>query len=179
MFALSSLVSRGLADDAAGLAARLRSGGFGDFTIITARCLVMTLIGTAQIIVTLAWAAVFFGIVPDAPVAILTAGAMGAFCISAFFALVAAVCGRRGRFVAVAPVLTLVLAGLSGAFIPRFLLPPEVASAGGMLFPCWMIDACRAAIDGRLDLLRILGLPMFGLMCMVGAAAITRWKRAA
>lgn len=179
MFALSALVSRGLADDAAGLMARLRSAGFGDLSITIARCSVMTLIGAAQIGVTLVWAAVFFGIVPRAPFAMLMAGLSGAFCISGFFALVAAVCGRRVRFAAVAPVLTLILSGLSGAFIPRFLLPEEVSRIGGMLFPAWMIDASRAAIEGGLDSVRILGLCLTGSAYVLGAAVISRWTRRA
>jgi ABC-2 type transport system permease protein len=70
---------------------------------------------------------------------------------AAFFVALAALCGTRARFVAIAPVITLVLSALSGSMIPRILLPTSIASVGGWLFPAWAIDACSAAIDGRFD----------------------------
>lgn len=158
MFAISSLVSRGLADDACGFGLRLRALGIGALGIVTARCTAMAMIGLAQVVVTLVLAAIAFDVRPANPLALLLVSSAGACSVAAFYCLLAAACGHRSRFVAVAPVATLVLAGLSGALIPRIVLPEVVARAGASLFPAWIIDATRSAMEGDLDLTRLVGL---------------------
>ena len=85
-----------------------------------------------------------------------TAGRLSVFQLARWqmglaFVALAALCGSRARFVAIAPVITWVLSALSGSMIPRILLPSSIASVCGWLFPAWAIDACSAAIDGRFD----------------------------
>jgi ABC-2 type transport system permease protein len=179
MFAVSSLVARGLADDAAGFGLRLRALGMSALAVVTARCTAMAMIGLSQVIVTLALAAIAFGVVPVRPIAVLVVSAIGALAVAAFYCLLASACGRRSRFVAVAPVVTLVLAGLSGALIPRIVLPEAVARAGALLFPSWIIDATRSAMEGELDVARLVGLAGVSAGALVLAAVLVRRGAAA
>lgn len=151
MFSVASIAARGLADDAAGLGARLRSLGVGPQAYMRARILAMGVIAWGQLAVTFAWAWMAFGVRPEAPFALLVATVLSAWAVSAFFAAVAAACGTRTRFAALAPVVTLVLSAFSGSLIPRFVLPGGIAAIGDALFPAWAIDACRRAIDGQWD----------------------------
>jgi hypothetical protein len=179
MFSIASFVARGLADDAAGLVDRMRSLGFGTLRLVVTRCIVLTLVGSCQAAITLWWGTLSFGISPGAPMALLATCLTGAFCLAAFFGFVAAACGTRARFAAVAPVMTLSLAGISGAFVPRFLLPESVATVGALLFPAWMIDACRQAIEGGWPALAMVGLVLLGLACLSFTAMVSHWTRRA
>lgn len=172
MFSVASIAARGLADDAAGLSARLRSLGVGPSTYMSARILAMGTIAWAQLAVTFAWAWLAFGIRPEAPLALGVATALSACAVSAFFAAVAAICGTRTRFAAIAPVVTLVLSAFSGSLIPRFVLPAGIAGIGDALFPAWGIDACRRAIDGEWD-----GAALGGLLAaaVAGTVVAMRW----
>jgi hypothetical protein len=174
MFAVSSLVARGLSDDVAGFGLRLRALGVGDLAVASARCAAMAAIGLAQVAATFALAAAAFGVVPERPLALLAISAAGAFAVAAFYSLAAAICGRRTRFVAVAPVLTLALAGLSGALIPRLVLPEAVARVGAALFPSWIIDASRLAVEGQFDLHRFVGLLAVGVLSILATAILMR-----
>lgn len=179
MFSIASFVARGLADDAAGLVDRLRSMGFGSLKLVVARCVVMTLVGCCQAAITLCWGTLIFGIWPGALLGLFATCLTGAFCMAAFFGFVAAVCGTRARFAAVAPVLTLALAGISGAFIPKFLLPESIATVGALLFPAWMIDAGRQAVEGGLAVVQMMGLVVFGLAFLSLTATVSHWMRRA
>jgi hypothetical protein len=67
----------------------------------------------------------------------------------AVFILLAAVCRTRARFIALAPLVTLVLGALSGSLIPSMLLPRSMNAVGEYLFPAWGIAAIRSAIEGH------------------------------
>lgn len=176
MFSLSSLAAKGLADDAAGLSARLASLGVGPFVLCGARVGVMATIGLVQMVTTLIWAGVAFGIVPGSAGSLLVSALAASFAIAAFTVLLAAICGTRLRFAAVAPVVSLALAAGSGALIPRFVLPGWASSPGAFLFPSWAIDSSRSAMDGDLALLPIAGLVVVGIVASILAAMLTRWR---
>lgn len=179
MFALSSLAAKGLADEAAGLSQRLASLGIRHVQRSVARVAAMTAIGLVQLLVTLAWAAVFFDSMPLAPVVLVLAGVSSAFAVAGFMEFVAIACGTRARFAAISPVVSLVLAAGSGALIPRFVMPERIAAVGSWLFPSWSIDSCRAAMDGRTDWLHVLGLLAAGGAATIGSAAIAARRRSA
>ncbi len=151
MFSSASIASRSLGDDASGLQDRLRSLGVSAAASTAARIVAISIIAWCQLALTLAWAALAFQLVPTSVLALICASFIAAVTSAAFFVALAALCGSRARFVAIAPVITLVLSALSGSMIPRVLLPTSIASVGGWLFPAWAIDACSAAIDGRFD----------------------------
>ncbi len=151
MFSSASIASRSLGDDASGLQDRLRSLGVSAAASTAARIVAISIIAWCQLALTLAWAALAFQLVPSSVIALICASFIAAVTSAAFFVALAALCGSRARFVAIAPVITLVLSALSGSMIPRILLPTSIASVGGWLFPAWAIDACSAAIDGRFD----------------------------
>ena len=151
MFSSASIASRSLGDDASGLQDRLRSLGVSAAASTAARIVAISIIAWCQLVLTLAWAALAFQLVPSSIIALIYASFIAAVTSAAFFVALAALCGSRARFVAIAPVITLVLSALSGSMIPRILLPTSIASVGGWLFPAWAIDACSAAIDGRFD----------------------------
>ena len=151
MFSSASIASRSLGDDASGLQDRLRSLGVSAAASTAARIVAISIIAWCQLALTLAWAALAFQLVPTSVIALICASFIAAVTSAAFFVALAALCGSRARFVAIAPVITLVLSALSGSMIPRILLPTSIASVGGWLFPAWAIDACSAAIDGRFD----------------------------
>jgi ABC-2 type transport system permease protein len=151
MFSSASIASRSLGDDASGLQDRLRSLGVSAAASTASRIVAISIIAWCQLALTLAWAALAFQLVPGSVMALTCASFIAAVTSAAFFVALAALCGSRARFVAIAPVITLVLSALSGSMIPRILLPTSIASVGGWLFPAWAIDACSAAIDGRFD----------------------------
>ena len=151
MFSSASIASRSLGDDASGLQDRLRSLGISAAASTAARIVAISIIAWCQLALTLAWAALAFQLVPGSVMALTCASFIAAVTSAAFFVALAALCGSRARFVAIAPVITLVLSALSGSMIPRILLPTSIASVGGWLFPAWAIDACSAAIEGRFD----------------------------
>ncbi len=174
MFSISSITSRGLALDAAGLRDRLRSIHSGDLAYMGARIAVLTGIAVVQISLTLVWAWVAFGVQPLAPVALAIAACLSAFCMAAVFTLLAALCRTRARFIAIAPLVTLVLCTISGSLIPSMLLPTGVTAAGNWLFPTWGIASIRDAIDGVWNLranLLLLG------VAFVAAIAASRLER--
>jgi ABC-2 type transport system permease protein len=151
MFSSASIASRSLGDDASGLQDRLRSLGVSAAASTAARIVAISVIAWCQLALTLAWAALAFQLVPGSVLTLMFASFVASVTSAAFFVALAALCGSRARFVAIAPVITLVLSALSGSMIPRILLPTSIASVGGWLFPAWAIDACSAAIDGRFD----------------------------
>ncbi len=151
MFSSASIASRSLGDDASGLQDRLWSLGVSAAASTAARIVAISIIAWCQLALTLAWAALAFQLVPTSVLALICASFIAAVTSAAFFVALAALCGSRARFVAIAPVITLVLSALSGSMIPRILLPTSIAYVGGWLFPAWAIDACSAAIDGRFD----------------------------
>ena len=151
MFSSASIASRSLGDDASGLQDRLRSLGISAAASTAARIVAISIIAWCQLALTLAWAALAFQLVPLSVLALMCASFVAAVTSAAFFVALAALCGSRARFVAIAPVITLVLSALSGSMIPRILLPTSIAAVGGWLFPAWAIDACSAAIEGRFD----------------------------
>ncbi|MCX5641226.1 MAG: ABC transporter permease [Planctomycetota bacterium] len=157
MFSSASIASRSLGDDALGLQDRLRSLGISAAASTGARIVAISVIAWWQLALTLAWAAAVFHLVPSSVLALACASGVAAVSSAAFFVALAGLCGSRARFLAIAPVITLVLSALSGSMIPRILLPKTIASVGGWLFPAWAIDACSAAIDGRFDM-RSIGL---------------------
>ncbi len=175
MFSISSITSRGLALDAAGLRDRLRSIGSGGLAYMGARILVMSAIGAVQVGLTLAWAWIAFGVLPLAPVALLVAVALSAFCMAAVFTLLAALCRTRARFIALAPLVTLVLGAVSGSLIPSMLLPEPLTAVGDWLFPAWGIAAIRDAIDGRWNLTA--SALLLGLACAASLAAAAMERR--
>lgn len=148
MFSISSIASRGLALDAAGLRDRLRSVRSGGLTYVGARIAVMTAIGAIQIGLTLLWSWIAFGVRPAAPVAMLVSVVLSAFCIAAVFALLAVLCRTRARFVAIAPLVALVLGAVSGGMVPSMLLPDGLTAVGDFVFPSWGIAAVRDSVDG-------------------------------
>jgi ABC-2 type transport system permease protein len=130
---------------------RLRSLGVSAAASTAARIVAISVIAWCQLALTLVWAALAFQLVPGSALTLMFASFVASVTSAAFFVALAALCGSRARFVAIAPVITLVLSALSGSMIPRILLPTSIASVGGWLFPAWAIDACSAAIDGRFD----------------------------
>ena len=169
MFSSASIASRSLGDDASGLQDRLRSLGISASSCTVARISAISVIAWCQLALTLAWAALVFQIVPGSVVALACASGVAACASAAFFVALAALCGSRARFVAIAPVITLVLSALSGSMIPRILLPSSIATVGGWLFPAWAIDACSAAIDGRFDVRSMAMLAAVAGVCTVVA----------
>lgn len=176
MFSVSSLASRGLADDAAGLRRRLAALGVGPLSLSGARAAVMTAVGFAQMVATFLWARLAFGVVPGSNGALLAAAFAGSFAVAGFTVFLAAACGSRPRFAAASPVIVLVLAAGSGALIPRFLLPAWAAAPGTFMFPSWAIDSSRAAMDGQFDLLHMTGLLVVGAIALPASAAVMRWR---
>jgi len=173
MFALSSLAAKGLANEAAGLGQRLASLGIGPWSMSCSRIAAMTVIGLAQLGITLAWASLFFGAVPRSATMLLLAAAASAFAVAGFMECVAVGCGTRSRFAAIVPVVSLVLAAGSGAMIPRFVMPERLAELGSWLFPSWSIDACRSAMDGHGDWTAIAALCATGLVAAMTSAWIS------
>ena len=149
LFALSSLAARGLGDDEAGLAERLRSLGVSATGRMLARFATLALIAFAQLAVSLAFAIVAFGLVPAAPTALALSALAASFTCAAFVVALAELCGNRARFAAISPVCTLMLAGLGGSMVPTALLPHALAWPSRWLFTGWSIDACSRAIDGE------------------------------
>jgi hypothetical protein len=174
MFSISSITSRGLALDAAGLRDRLRSIGSGGLTYMGARIAVLTGIAAAQIVLTLLWAWAAFGVRPMAPAALGAAAALSAFCMAAVFTLLAAVCRTRARFIAIAPLVTLVLSAISGSLIPGMLLPGWVTAAGNCLFPAWGISAIRDAIEGVWNVQAQLLLLGLAILSAIAASRLER-----
>lgn len=173
LFAAASLVGRGLGDDAAGFRDRMRALGVGQARFLGARTLAIAAIASVQLALTFAWAALAFNVVPRAPLALLAATAMTAWACAASYVLLASLCGTRARLAAAAPVVSMLLSALSGAMIPRPLLPEGIAAVGGFLFPSWSIWACEAAIGGAVAAVPLALLAAWGAACLV-LAAMTR-----
>ena len=169
MFSSASIASRSLGDDASGLQDRLRSLGISASTCTLARMSAISVIAWCQFALTLAWAAMVFKLIPGSVLALACVSGVAAVTSASFFVALAALCGSRARFVAIAPVITLVLSALSGSMIPRILLPTSIASVGSWLFPAWAIDACSAAIDGQFDGRSIAMLGAVSVVCAVVA----------
>lgn len=167
MFSSASIASRSLGDDASGLQDRLRSLGISAGACTMARISAISCIAWCQLALTLAWGALVFKLIPSSVFALVCASSVAAVTSAAFFVALAALCGSRARFVAIAPVIALVLSALSGSMIPRILLPNSIASLGGWLFPAWAIDACSAAMNGYFDGRSIAMLVAVSFICTV------------
>lgn len=174
MFSAASIAGRGLGDDAAGLAERLRSLGVSRTRMAFARMGAMTVIAWVQVGLTLAWAAAVFGVMPASWISLIAAAGLGAAACTAFISFLALATATRARFAAVAPVVILVVSAVSGSMIPRVLLPDPVANAGAYAFPAWAIDACSAAIEGGWAGSMLLRLALFIVACMAGTWVLTR-----
>lgn len=148
LVALSSLAARGLGDDEAGFSERLLAFGISPTRRMAARIASLAVIGFAQLAATLLFAAIGFGLVPASPSALAAAAVASALSCAAFVVLLAAICGNRSRFAAIAPVCTLSLSGLGGSMVPISLLPDSIAWPSRWIFTGWSIDACMRAIDG-------------------------------
>lgn len=158
LFALSSLVARGLGDDESGLADRLSSLGMTRRVRLAAALAALAVIAWLQIVVTLLFLAVAFGIRPAEPIVLLLVAALSALACAASVLVLSEACGSRARFAAIAPVATLLLSGLSGSMIPVELLPDALAAPSRWLFTRWCIDACSAATVGGSSLHAVLAL---------------------
>jgi len=148
LFALSSIVARGLGDDESGLADRLASLGVTRRVRFAATLAALALIAWMQIVITLLFLALAFGVRPAEPMNLLVVAALSALACSVSVLVVSEACGSRDRFAAIAPVATLLLSGLSGSMIPVELLPDALAAPSRWLFTRWCIDACAAATAG-------------------------------
>ena len=148
LFSCSSLALRGLADEGAGFGDRLRSLRIGRAARVTARTLAYAAVAAAQLAWTFLFAAVAFGVVPQAPVLLAVAVALSALAIAGTVVALAAACRTRARFAAVSPVVTLVLSGLGGSMVPVALMPPVLAAPSRWLFTSWAIEACGAGLRG-------------------------------
>jgi len=165
LFAASSLIGRGLGDDAAGLRERVRALGVGSAAYMTARIAAVSVIALVQLLVTLIWANMVFGVTISSPLAVLAAAPVVAVSCGASYVALASFCGSRARFVAVAPVATMSFAALSGAFFPRILMPDAVSRIGMFLFPGWSIDLFNGAIDGYLNVGLVWLLLVWSIAC--------------
>lgn len=165
LFSASSLIGRGLGDDASGLRDRVRALGIGSARYMTARIAAVSAIALTQLLVTLLWARMAFGVTVAAPLAVLAAAPVVAVSCGSSYVALASLCGSRARFVAVAPVVTMALAALSGAFFPRILMPDVVARVGLFLFPSWSIDLFNGAVDGALELRLVALLVGWSVLC--------------
>jgi hypothetical protein len=174
LFALSSLAARGLGDDEAGLGERLRSLGVSSTARMLAQFAALTVIALSQLVATLAFAAIAFGLVPASPLGLAGAAVAGAASCAAFVVALSEACGNRARFTAIAPVFTLVLAGLGGSMVPTVLLPEALASPSRLIFTGWSIEACVRAIDGRSAPVELLSLAVFTAACLSVAALFVR-----
>lgn len=174
LFALSSLAARGLGDDETGLAERLRSLGVSSASRMIARFTALSVIAWSQLLATLAFAAIVFGLVPGSPLLLLAATLMAAAACSAFVVALSETCGTRARFAALAPVCTLVLAGLGGSMVPTALLPEALAAPSRILFTGWAIRASVEAIDGRAATVELVCLFGFAIVCLSLAALLVR-----
>jgi hypothetical protein len=174
LFALSSLAARGLGDDEAGLAERLRSLGVPATARMLAQFAALTAIALAQLVATLAFAAISFGLVPASPLALAVAAAASAAACAAFVVALSEACGGHERFAAVAPVCTLVLAGLGGSMVPTVLLPEALAWPSSLIFTGWSIGACVRAIDGLYAPFELVSLAAFTAACLAVAALSVR-----
>lgn len=177
LFALSSLAARGLGDDEAGLAERLRSLGVPATARMLAQFGALAAIALAQLVATLAFAAAVFGLVPAAPLALAGAAFATAAACAAFVVALSEVCGSRARFAAVAPVCTLILAGLGGSMVPTVLLPEALAWPSHLTFTGWSIDACVRAIDGFAAPFELAGLAACTAACLAVAAQSVRRRQ--
>lgn len=148
LFALSSLVGRGLTEDALGLRDRLASAGLNRRRQELASVLALTTIAWVQIAVTLGLLVVVFGVQPASLFGLLLTTTFTASASAAFISLLAVLCGSRARFAAVAPVVVLLLSGLAGSMVPIEILPDVLAQPSRWLFTRWSIEACAGAING-------------------------------
>lgn len=149
LFALSSIVVRGLGDDEAGLSDRLASVGYGRVRRTLARMLALVSVATLQMSVVLAVGITVLSVVPQSPLALVVAVVASSMACAATVCLIAELCGSKARFAAAAPMVTLALAGLSGSMVPLEILPEWLSWPSRGLFTRWCIDACAAAIDGQ------------------------------
>jgi hypothetical protein len=147
LFAISSLAARGLGDDAAGLRDRLASLGVSRRKQLLSIIGAWTVVASVQMTATFAMLAAVFGVLPVSAAGLAVAAVASAAAIASTISLLAEVAGSRARFAAAAPIVALVLGGLSGSMVPVEILPEALAAPSRWLFTRWCIEACAAALE--------------------------------
>ena len=134
LFAISSLVGRGLADEESGLADRFCSLGLSRPRQAIARIYALSAIAFVQMVITFLVAGLFFGIVARAPISLVIVALTGSIAISGFMVTLAGLCRSHARFAIVAPVATLVLGAIGGGIVPLLIILLSFSTEDFQLF---------------------------------------------
>lgn len=136
-----------------GIWRRLRAAPVGYLTLLSGKALATTLIALAQIGVTFACGAVFFGVTITGSVAGFGLMALAAALLSAATGLlVATLGGNEGRARSVAILVILTLSLLGGLWLPAFLLPAWAQRFGLALPTTWAACGLEGVVWQGMDL---------------------------
>ncbi len=164
-----------------GVLGRILAARVGLGRLLVARWLFLVLLGTVQVSIMFAWAAVAFGL--DlfnarslAGVALLTPAAAAA--AAGLGLLLASACQTRAQLNGVAVVAILALAAVGGNLFPAFLMPAWLQSVGRLTFNAWALSGYQEIFwyeRGASALLpEIAGLVLAGLLMLLAAWALSR-----
>ncbi len=174
MFAVTSLMARGMGDHEEGLGDRLSSLRVGVGTRMAGRCVALTIIGGAQMCVTMAFALVWLRLRPAHIMELVFTIAFAAVAIASTMQCLACLCGTRARFAAVAPVVVMALGVVSGAMVPLALMPESFRHMGEWVFVSWATVGMQHAIDGLDAKVQCLSLLAWATAMFVAARALAR-----
>ncbi|MDG2022195.1 MAG: ABC transporter permease, partial [Phycisphaerales bacterium] len=193
MFMLFSALSTTgwlLEDQERGVLDRMRASGIGPWSVLLNRFVFAVMVGSVQIAVMLAWAAMVFGVRFFSfrqVVALLILVPMVAGAAAGLGLLITGIARTRRQQTTIGTITVLILSAVGGSMIPIFLMPPSLQAIGDWAFNARAIKAMQqvlwytssddtlAAMLGRISPALAL---IFGttVVCLVGArVAISRW----
>ena len=193
MFMLFSALSTTgwlLEDQERGVLDRMRASGIGPWAVLLNRFVFAIMVGSVQIAVMLAWAAIVFGVRFFSfrqVIALLILVPMVAAAAAGLGLLITGIARTRRQQTTIGTITVLILSAVGGSMIPIFLMPPGLQAIGDWAFNARAIKAMQqvlwytssddtlGAMLGRISPALAL---IFGttVVCLVGArVAISRW----
>ena len=193
MFMLFSALSTTgwlLEDQERGVLDRMRASGIGPWSVLLNRFVFAVMVGSVQIAVMLAWAAMVFGVRFFSfrqVVALLILVPMVAAAAAGLGLLITGIARTRRQQTTIGTITVLILSAVGGSMIPIFMMPPSLQAIGDWAFNARAIKAMQqvlwytssddtlAAMLGRISPALAL---IFAttLVCLMGArVAISRW----
>lgn len=146
MFLLFSMTAAGgslLEEEESGTLDRLLGSQLGINQLMLGKWLFYTISGGLQLIVMFVYGALVFGIplftvkTMAAFLLMTAASAMGA---AAFGMFLATISKSRAQLSGLSTVVILIMSAVGGSMVPRFVMPPAMATAGKFTFNGWAID---------------------------------------
>ncbi|MCH2145627.1 MAG: ABC transporter permease [Phycisphaerales bacterium] len=149
MFSASTICGSLLEERENGLTGRLSALGISPTQMILGRFYFSTIIGIAQFIIMLAWAAFIFKVSFTETVQLVQLACLvplAAAAASGLGLIVTVPCSTRRQQSTLSTIIVLLLSALGGSMVPSFMLPGYLQDAGAFAFNWWAIEAFQQVL---------------------------------